>query len=92
MVVTVVQEWFQIGGQVGISGHLTIGNNVRIAAQSGIAKDIPDGMTVQGSPAFPKLQHDRSHVIFRKLPELLKRIADLERELAELRRNAQGNA
>lgn len=83
---TKVGDHNQIGGQVGVSGHLTIGNNVRIAAQSGIAKDIPDGTTVQGSPAFAKLQHDRSHIIFRKLPDLYRRIDALEKELAELRK------
>jgi UDP-3-O-[3-hydroxymyristoyl] glucosamine N-acyltransferase len=88
---TKVGDHKQIGGQVGISGHLAIGNNVRIAAQSGIAKDIPDGQTVQGSPAFAKLQHDRSHVIFRKLPDLYRRIDALEKELAELRKITGGS-
>ncbi len=82
---TKVGDHNQIGGQVGISGHLTIGSNVRIAAQSGIAKDIQDGATVQGSPAFPKMQHDRSHVIFKMLPELYKRIGELEKEIAALK-------
>ncbi|HRD52326.1 MAG TPA: UDP-3-O-(3-hydroxymyristoyl)glucosamine N-acyltransferase, partial [Flavobacteriales bacterium] len=75
----------QIGGQVGIAGHLSIGNRVRIAAQSGIGSDIADGRTVQGSPAFDKGPYDRSYVVFRKLPELLKRIDALEKELAALR-------
>jgi len=82
---TVVGDHNQIGGQVGIAGHLTIGNNVRIAAQSGIGSDIGDGRIIQGSPAFDKGPYDRSYVVFRKLPELLKRIEQLERELAELR-------
>jgi len=75
----------QIGGQVGIAGHLSIGNRVRIAAQSGIGSDIADGRTVQGSPAFDKGPYDRSYVVFRKLPELLRRIDALEKELAALR-------
>jgi hypothetical protein len=40
---------------------------------------------VQGSPAFPKGQYDRSSVVFRKLPELKQRIEALEKELAELK-------
>jgi UDP-3-O-[3-hydroxymyristoyl] glucosamine N-acyltransferase len=40
-----------IGGQVGISGHLTIGNNVRIQAQSGVGRNIKDNEIVQG-PTF----------------------------------------
>lgn len=80
---TVVGDRNQIGGQVGIAGHLTIGNNVRIAAQSGIGSDIADGRTVQGSPAFDKGPYDRSYVVYRKLPELQKRIDALEKALAE---------
>ena len=83
---TTVGDHNQIGGQVGISGHLTIGNRVRIAAQSGIGKDLTDGQTVQGSPAFAKMAHDRSHLVFKMLPELLKRIQELEKEVAALRK------
>lgn len=86
---TVVGHHNQIGGQVGIAGHLVVGNHVRIAAQSGIGKDLPDGATVQGSPAFEKGPYDRSYVVFRKLPELQKRIDALERELAALRKAGQ---
>ncbi|MBK6343042.1 MAG: UDP-3-O-(3-hydroxymyristoyl)glucosamine N-acyltransferase [Flavobacteriales bacterium] len=82
---SVVGNHNQIGGQVGIAGHLTIGDRVRIAAQSGIGTDLADGRTVQGSPAFDKGPYDRSYVVFRKLPELLKRIDQLEKEVAELR-------
>jgi UDP-3-O-[3-hydroxymyristoyl] glucosamine N-acyltransferase len=39
-----------IGGQVGIAGHLTIGNNVRIQAQSGVGRNIKDDEILQGSP------------------------------------------
>lgn len=87
---TKVGDHNQIGGQVGIAGHLTIGNGVRIAAQSGIGGHIADGSTVQGSPAFPKRDHDRSQVVFRKLPELLKRIEELEKEVSRLK--AEGKA
>lgn len=74
-----------IGGQVGIAGHLVIGDRVRIAAQSGIGENIPDGATVQGSPAFDIGPYKRSYVGFRKLPELLRRMDQLEKELAALR-------
>ncbi|HMC98360.1 MAG TPA: UDP-3-O-(3-hydroxymyristoyl)glucosamine N-acyltransferase [Flavobacteriales bacterium] len=85
---TKIGDHNQIGGQVGIAGHLSVGNHVRIAAQSGIGSDIADGETVQGAPAFAKGLYDRSYVVFRKLPELIKRIDQLERELAELRKSA----
>lgn len=83
---TVVGDHNQIGGQVGIAGHLVVGSSVRIAAQSGIGSDIADGSTVQGSPAFDIGPYKRSYVGFRKLPDLLRRVDQLEKELAALRK------
>ena len=40
-----------IGGQAGISGHLNIGNNVKIGGGSGVVKDISDNSKVMGYPA-----------------------------------------
>lgn len=78
---TKIGENCMIGGQVGIAGHLTIGNGVMIAAQSGIGSNIPDGKIIQGSPAFDIKPYQKSYVYFRKLPELVKRIEQLEAEL-----------
>ena len=75
-----------IGGQVGIVGHLTIADEVKIAAQSGISSSIKEkGAIIQGSPAFNISDYKRSYVFFKKLPELYKRIQDLEKELTSLR-------
>jgi len=41
------------GGQAGLAGHLTIGSGARIAAKSGLMRDVPAGETVSGIPAFP---------------------------------------
>ncbi|XCI75399.1 MAG: UDP-3-O-(3-hydroxymyristoyl)glucosamine N-acyltransferase [Flavobacteriales bacterium] len=68
-----------IGGQVGIVGHLKIGDQVKIAAQSGVSKNLPDHAVVQGSPAFPVQQHKRCYVHFKNLPDLAKRLDQLEK-------------
>ena len=73
-----------IGGQVGIAGHLKFGNQVTVAAQSGVMHDIPDGETWFGSPAQPDKVTKRQIVALQRLPELLKRMADLERQLASV--------
>jgi UDP-3-O-[3-hydroxymyristoyl] glucosamine N-acyltransferase len=76
-----------IGGQVGIVGHLKIADGVKIAAQSGIGKDITkEGEIVQGSPAFGIGDYKRSYVMFTKLPELYSKIADLEKQIKELKK------
>ncbi len=71
----------QIGGQVGIVGHLTIGNNVRIQAQSGIGRNLKDDATVQGSPALPYSDYNKSYVHFKNLSKLVDRINELEKKL-----------
>lgn len=76
-----IGENCMIGGQVGIAGHLTIGNGVMIAAQSGIGSNIPDGKIVQGSPAFDIAPYKRSYVYFRRLPDTMKRLEDLEKQV-----------
>ncbi|UCE94088.1 MAG: UDP-3-O-(3-hydroxymyristoyl)glucosamine N-acyltransferase [Flavobacteriaceae bacterium] len=73
----------KIGGQVGIVGHITIGNKVRIQAQSGIGKSIADGEIVQGSPAMPYNDFNKSYVHFRNLPKLCSRLDELEKLTGE---------
>lgn len=75
---TIVGDWNQIGGQVGIVGHIKIGNQVKIQAQSGVNSHVNDKETVYGSPAISYNDYLRSYVHFRNLPELVKRINNLE--------------
>ncbi len=75
-----------IGGQVGIVGHLTIADNTKIAAQSGVGTSITQpGQIIQGSPAFPISDYRRTYVVFKKLPDLDKKIQELEKALSDLR-------
>ncbi len=74
-----------IGGQVGFAGHLTIGNEVKIGAQAGIGSSIKDGEILLGTPAINIRDYQRSYIFFRKLPQLNNKIAELEREIAELK-------
>ncbi|MFN0048285.1 MAG: UDP-3-O-(3-hydroxymyristoyl)glucosamine N-acyltransferase [Cytophagales bacterium] len=74
-----------IAGQVGIVGHIEIGNKISIAAQSGVTKTINiEGQKLLGSPAFELKPHLRSYTVFKKLPELLKRIEELEEKVLHL--------
>lgn len=69
-----------IGGQVGIVGHLSIADGVKIAAQSGIGTSITtEGEIVQGSPAFNISDYKRTYVVFKKLPQLERKINELEK-------------
>lgn len=72
-----------LAGQVGIAGHLKIGSQAVISAKSGVMNDIPDGGKWLGIPAQPDKEMKRQFVAFRHLPELLKRLADLERKIGK---------
>ena len=50
---SVLEDFSVLGGQVGVAGHLTIGKGSRIAAQSGIMRDVPQGSEYMGYPAVP---------------------------------------
>ena len=78
---TKIGESCTIGGQVGIVGHLQIGNRVRIQAQTGVGRNLKDDEVIQGSPALGYAEYNKSYVIFRKLPNLQKRIEDLEKKI-----------
>ena len=56
-----------IGGQVGLSGHITIADNTTLAAQTGVISSIKTGGQVfLGSPALPHKQFLRAYAVFRR--------------------------
>ncbi|MGV3757852.1 MAG: UDP-3-O-(3-hydroxymyristoyl)glucosamine N-acyltransferase, partial [Verrucomicrobiota bacterium] len=69
-----------VAGQVGLAGHLTIGDRVTITAQSGVMHDIPAGEKWMGSPAQPDKQAKRQMLAMQQLPELIRRVKELERQ------------
>ena len=74
-----------IGGQAGIVGHLQIADGSKINAQSGVSKSIKTPNTaVTGSPAFDYSHALRSQILNRNLPELEKRIKELEQIVERL--------
>jgi len=75
------------GGQVGISGHLKIADGTKIGAQSGIPGDIKKENTILlGYPAIDYKNFYRSSVVFRQLPELKRKIEELEKEMGQLKK------
>ena len=69
-----------IGGQCAIVGHITIADEVKIAGQSGVVASITEkGKIVQGPMAFDIKDFQRSYVIFKKLPEMQKKLGEIEK-------------
>jgi UDP-3-O-[3-hydroxymyristoyl] glucosamine N-acyltransferase len=68
-----------IGGQVGIVGHITIAEGVKVGAKSGINSNVTEkNKALNGVPAIDHLASLKSLAIFRKLPELSKKIDEIE--------------
>ena len=44
------------GGQTGIAGHIVVGDNVQVAAKSGVFKSLSNGEKVMGNPAIKMLK------------------------------------
>ena len=68
-----------LAGQVGVAGHITIADNCIFGAQSGIANNVKKAGMYQGSPAIDAMNWRRSSVGFKQLPDLMKKIQELEK-------------
>jgi UDP-3-O-[3-hydroxymyristoyl] glucosamine N-acyltransferase len=79
-----IGENVMIGGQAGISGHLHIANGTKIVAQSGIPSTVRKADTLMGSPGIPLEDFKKSYFGFRKLPQILNRLQDLENKIKDL--------
>ncbi len=70
----------RIGGQVGIGGHLTIADGTQMQGQSGVTGSIKEpGTAISGYPAIRHSEYMRAFVFFRKLPNLVKRLEQIEK-------------
>jgi len=71
-----------IAGQAGIVDHAKIGDNVVIMAKAGVEdREVPPNKVLLGIPARDALEQKRIFVAETKLPELLKRVKDIEDRL-----------
>jgi UDP-3-O-[3-hydroxymyristoyl] glucosamine N-acyltransferase len=64
---TKLDDFVMIGGQGGLAGHLTLGKGARVAAHSGVFRDIAPGETVCGFPALPSKEFWRGVSLVRRL-------------------------
>ncbi|WP_185153936.1 MULTISPECIES: UDP-3-O-(3-hydroxymyristoyl)glucosamine N-acyltransferase [unclassified Dysgonomonas] len=82
---TKIGKQCMFGGQVGLGGHITVGDNANIGAQAGIISNVKANAKIIGAPAMPVKDFFRSSVVFPKLPEMYRQMAQLQREIEELK-------
>ena len=78
-----------IGGQSGFAGHIAIADGIKIAGRTGVTKTfMTANMTLTGYPAAEQKQSLRSQVYVKNLPELEKRVQELEILVQQLSQKA----
>jgi UDP-3-O-[3-hydroxymyristoyl] glucosamine N-acyltransferase len=84
-----VGEWCVFAGQVGIAGHLKVGDRTTMGAQAGLAGGNlakKGGATLMGYPAVEHKKFAKNMAALNSLPELLKEVAALKKEIEELKK------
>ena len=82
---TTVGKGAILAGQAGIVGHIQIGEGAIVAAQAGVTKSVPPHTKVSGYPAKPHDVAKRVNACVQRLPNLYKRVKELEAELKALK-------
>jgi len=76
-----------LAGQVGVTGHICIGDRVTVAGKGGVTKDAREGQTLSGMPAIPHREWLKAMAVFEELPELRRRLRDLEEKVKEMEKH-----
>ncbi len=84
---TVVEDEAILAGQAGIVGHIKIGKKAIIAAQAGVTKSVPPATKVSGYPAKPHRKAAKINACLQKLPELNKKVKELEAKIKILEKD-----
>ncbi len=86
---TVIEDYVVLLGQSGVKGHVTIGEGALIGGRGGVISDVPPGAKVSGYPAGPHIEKMRIEAASHKLPELLKTVRQLSKQVEELTRTVE---
>ena len=81
---TIVGNYVVMGGRVGTAGHLAIGDGAQLAALTAVYSDLEGGKKWGGAPAVPLVTFQRIQALTRRMPDLFKRMNQLESQLGKL--------
>ncbi len=86
---TVIGDYVTLAGQVGVADHVEIESGTIIGAQSGVMGKVAKG-TYSGTLALPHRDWLKAQAVFAKLPEMHRKIKELEDKIRSIeRRNAE---
>lgn len=87
---TEIGKGVNLAGQAGVAGHIKIGDGAVIAAQAGVTKSVKAGKCVSGYPAREHNIARKIYASLQKLPELIKKVADLSERVKKLEEKSDG--
>ncbi len=85
---TTLGDYVVMGGQSGLAGHLTVGRGAQIDGQSGVRTDLAPGSKAKGSPSLPFQLEQRINILRQRLPDLFRRVGEMEAEIARLKKSS----
>jgi UDP-3-O-[3-hydroxymyristoyl] glucosamine N-acyltransferase len=77
-----------LAGQAGVADHVTLGDQVTLTAKTGTFRDIESNSVVSGWPAVPTGQWKRLMASLPKVPDLAKKVRELEERLRQIESNS----
>lgn len=78
-----------LGGKAAVAGHLKLEDRSMVAGMAGVHANVKEGCTVGGYPAFDLAKWRKSSVSFVRLPDMVKEIRTLRKQVNELTEKLQ---
>jgi UDP-3-O-[3-hydroxymyristoyl] glucosamine N-acyltransferase len=89
---TTIGKHVVAAGKAAISGHITVGDDVTIGGKAGVTKSVPSGEIVSGMPEMPHKLWLRVQRVIPRLPELKKKLLDIEKRLKKIEEKENGKS
>jgi UDP-3-O-[3-hydroxymyristoyl] glucosamine N-acyltransferase len=80
-----------MAAQSGVRDHARVGRDAKVAARAGVTKDIPPGRVVSGFPARDHREELKVQAILHRLPDLVRLLDDLKKQVDKLSEQVKGN-
>jgi UDP-3-O-[3-hydroxymyristoyl] glucosamine N-acyltransferase len=89
---TVLGKGVVVAGQAGFGDHAVVEDNAVIGGQAGVlpGKIVRRGQVVWGTPSRPLEKFKEQHAWLARLPELARRVKDLEQQVGRRKELAEG--
>jgi UDP-3-O-[3-hydroxymyristoyl] glucosamine N-acyltransferase len=85
---TKLGDYVVMAGQSGVISHVRVGSRVMVGSKAAVLNNVRDGEKVWGIPAVNDRQAKRQAIALQKLPDLIRKVHELEAQLKQLESRA----